>query len=89
MLFLSCGFLSQDNLIPFRLLAGNRVLRVKPLKAKSLEFTHSQGYIWVIEGTNLIQEPSEKLGSIKHPRLSCMSQDSLDQSQNDLSRRCL
>lgn len=89
MLFLFCGFISQDNLIPFRLLAGNRVLRVKPLKAKSLEFTRSQGYIWVTEGTNLIQEPGEKLGSIRHPHLSCVSQDSLDQSPNDLSRRCL
>lgn len=56
MLFLSCGFISQDNLIPCRMLAWAQSLKDKPLKAKSLEFRHSKGHIWVTEGVNLIHK---------------------------------
>lgn len=56
MLFLSCGFISQDNLIPCRMLAWAQSLKDKPLKAKSLEFRHSKGHVWVTEGVNLIHK---------------------------------
>lgn len=56
MLFLSCGFISQDNLIPCRVLAWEQSLKDKPLKAKSLEFRHSKGHSWVTEGVNLIHK---------------------------------
>lgn len=46
-------------------------LKDKALKATSLEFTHSQGHIWVTEGVNLIQEPNEKLGNIRQPHHVC------------------
>ena len=35
-----------------RLLTGTRVLKDEALKAKSLEFIHSQGHIWVTESVN-------------------------------------
>ena len=47
MLFSSCGFISLDNLIPFRVLAWEQSLKDKPLDAKSLESTHSKGHIWI------------------------------------------
>lgn len=45
MLFLSGGFISQDSLIPFRVLALEQSLKDKPLKAKSLEFPLSKGHM--------------------------------------------
>lgn len=83
MLFLSCGFISQDSWIPFKVLAWEWVLRISLWKP--LDFPHCKERIGIIEGVHLSGKHNEKLGSTRQPHISYMSQDGLYWSLNDLS----
>ena len=77
MLFSSCGFISLDNLIPFRVLAWEQSLKDKPLDAKSLESTHSKG-TFGSQGYEF--DPESTVGVLDSLCVSYMSWDGLYQS---------